>query len=57
LIQDLAAVPVSVAEGLIKRLANAERLLKPKSAVKAKEAQKSEIDMLEGKQLFSWLRN
>jgi hypothetical protein len=48
---------VSVAEGLIKRLANAERLLKPKSAVKAKEAQKSEIDMLEGKQLFSWLRN
>jgi|694.fasta_scaffold131966_3 hypothetical protein len=57
LIKDLAAVPVSVAEGLIKRLANAERLLKPKSAVKAKEAQKSEIDMLEGKQLFSWLRN
>jgi hypothetical protein len=57
LIKDLAAVPVSVAESLIKRLANAERLLKPKSAIKAKEPQKSEIDMLEGKQLFSWLRN
>lgn len=57
LISDLAAVPVDVAESLIKRLANAERLLKPKSAIVAKEAQKSEIDMLEGKQLFSWLRN
>lgn len=57
LIKELALVPEDVVESIIKRLANAERLLKPKSSNVSKESKKSEVDMLEGKQLFSWLKN
>lgn len=56
LIEDLCLVEGEVAERIIKRLANAERLLKPKSAAPVAE-KRTGVDALEGKQLFSWLKN
>lgn len=56
LASDLSELSESAAENIIKRLANAERLLKPKSAAKV-EKTKTGIDALEGKQIFNWLKN
>ncbi len=56
LVSDLSELSESAAEKIIKRLANAERLLKPKSAAKV-EKTKTGIDALEGKQIFNWLKN
>lgn len=57
LVSDLLEMPESVAKRVVQRLANAERLLKPKSAVKVEEPKKTGIDALEGKQIFNWLKN
>lgn len=57
LINDLMSMPESVAKRVVQRLANAERLLRPKSAVKVEEPKKTGIDALEGKQIFNWLKN
>ena len=56
LVSELSEIPEAIAEKIIKRLANAERLLKPKSAAKV-EKTKTGIDALEGKQIFNWLKN
>lgn len=57
LINDLMEMPESVAKRVVQRLANAERLLKPKSAVKVESQKATGIDALEGKQIFNWLKN
>lgn len=57
LINDLLEMPESIAQRVVQRLANAERLLKPKSAVKVEAPKATGIDALEGKQIFNWLKN
>lgn len=57
LINDLMEMPESIAKRVVQRLANAERLLKPKSAVKVESPKATGIDALEGKQIFNWLKN